>query len=294
MMKPKLLIVVAIVSGFIVLVALSIFVVPTMEANHQKECHYDGGKVTSFLQCTRVHMDYSLEPTTVFINLGALDPQSKNPIFPKEMTVVLGENNTVTWLNRDGPSHFINFENWAIGPIHQGERQSITFNHTGVYEYFSADSPSILGTIIVKPGPVSETNHNYMTLEQSKQTASSEPEPVTPPTGLQVDVTGQQQVRRGTTHDITVDVFRNANPVSDAFVRITIEDYGEDVIRDFKGRTDDSGRFVFSWEIPKSFDDIKTLLAYVDVTDDISAKTILFKFQVYCLPGEKGCKVEGN
>jgi len=127
-----------------------------------------------------------------------------------------------------------------------------------------------------------------------QKTISSQPEPATSLLGLQVDVTGQQQVRRGTTHDIMVDVFRDANPVSDALVRITIEDYGEDVIRDFKGRTDDSGRFVFSWEIPKSFDDIKTLLAYVDVTDDISAKTILFKFQVYCLPEETGCEVEGN
>ena len=112
--------------------------------------------------------------------------------------------------------------------------------------------------------------------------------------GLQVDVTGQQQVRRGTTHDITVDVSRNGNPVSDSLVIITIEDYGKDIIREFEGKTDDSGRFVFSWEIPKSFDDIETLLAYVDVTDDISAKTVLFKFQVYCLPGESGCKVEGN
>ena len=121
-----------------------------MEANHQRECYYDGGKVTGFLQCTRVHMDYALDPTTVHINLGALDPQSKNPIFPKEMTVVLGKNNTVTWLNTDGPSHFINFEDFAIGPIHQGERQSITFNHTGVYQYFSVDSPSILGSVTVK------------------------------------------------------------------------------------------------------------------------------------------------
>ena len=149
-MKTSILFVIGIVSGFIVLVALAIFVVPTMETNHQKECHHDGGKVTGFLQCTRIHMDYSLEPTTVFINLGALDPQSKNPISPKEMTVVLGKNNTVTWLNRDGPSHFINFESWSIGPIHQGERQSVTFNQTGMYEYFSVDSPSISGSVTVK------------------------------------------------------------------------------------------------------------------------------------------------
>ena len=54
------------------------------------------------------------------------------------------------------------------------------------------------------------------------------------------------------------------------------------------------GILVFSWEIPQSFDDIETLLAIVDVTDDISAKTELFKFQVYCLPIEQNCKVEGN
>ena len=152
-MNPSLLlIVIGIVSGIIVLVTLTAFIVPEMEANHQKECHYDGGKVTGFLKCTRVHMDYSFEPATIHINLGALDPQNKNSVYPKEMTVVLGENNTVTWLNTDGHSHFINFEDWAIGPIHQGERQTVTFNHTGVYKYFSADSPSISGTVIVKSG----------------------------------------------------------------------------------------------------------------------------------------------
>lgn len=34
--------------------------------------------------------------------------------------------------------------------IHQGQRQSVMFNHTGVYKYFSADSPSISGSVIVK------------------------------------------------------------------------------------------------------------------------------------------------
>ena len=130
--------------------------------------------------------------------------------------------------------------------------------------------------------------------EEYRKTTELGTKPVTSPTGLEVIVTGQQQVRIGTTHDIVVNVSRNTNPVPDALVRITIEDYGEDIIRDFKGRTDDSGRFMFSWEIPKSFDDIKTLLAYVDVTDGASSKTILFKFQVYCLPGEAGCKTEGN
>ena len=150
-MKTRIfLIIIAVVSGIIVLVATSSIIVPVMEENHKTECIYDGGKVTGFLQCTRIHMDYSIKPTTVLINMGARDPQEKNPIHPKQMTVVLGKNNTVTWLNTDGPSHVINFEDWSIGPIHQGERQSVTFNHTGVYRYSSTDSPSILGSIIVK------------------------------------------------------------------------------------------------------------------------------------------------
>jgi hypothetical protein len=111
---------------------------------------------------------------------------------------------------------------------------------------------------------------------------------------LEVEVKGEKQVRRGTTHSIDVQVSRESNPVGGARVVIIIEDYGEDIIREFKGYTNQQGHFNFSWEIPKSFDDVETLLAFVDVTDGISSKTNLFKFHVYCLPGEKNCKVDGN
>ena len=111
---------------------------------------------------------------------------------------------------------------------------------------------------------------------------------------LEVEVTGEKQVRRGTTHLIEIQVNRDKIPVDGAQVFISIEDYGEDIIREFNGRTNQQGHFVFSWEIPKKFNDIKTLLAFVDVTDGISSKTQLFKFYVYCLPGEKNCKVKGN
>jgi len=33
---------------------------------------------------------------------------------------------------------------------------------------------------------------------------------------------------------------------------------------------------------------------FVDVTDGVSSKTKLFKFQVYCIDGEKDCKMDGN
>ena len=113
-------------------------------------------------------------------------------------------------------------------------------------------------------------------------------------TGFEVVVDGDTQVRRGTTHSIDVNVYRDNIPVQGARIFLTIEDYGEDIIREFEGRTDENGYFNYSWEIPKSFDDYKTLLAFVGVTDGNSSKTELFKFTVYCLPGEKGCKIDGN
>ena len=111
---------------------------------------------------------------------------------------------------------------------------------------------------------------------------------------LQIKVIGEKQVRRGTTQTIQIQVVRGDNPIEGARVFIDIEDYGEDLIKEFDGYTNSQGYFVLSWEIPQSFDDIETLLAFIDVTDDISSKTELFKFQVFCLPGEKDCKAEGN
>lgn len=111
---------------------------------------------------------------------------------------------------------------------------------------------------------------------------------------LQVSVEGQHQVRRGTTHTIISHVTYGKNPIEGAKVSLTIEDYGENTIREFDGFTNEHGDFIFSWEIPKKFDDIETLLAYIDVTYNDSSVTKLFRFQVYCLPGESNCNVEGN
>lgn len=111
---------------------------------------------------------------------------------------------------------------------------------------------------------------------------------------LEIKIQGEKQVRRGTTHTIEIQVVRGDNPIEDAQVFLDIEDYGENIVKEFYGHTNSQGYLIFSWEIPQRFNDIETLLAIVDVTDNNSAKTEVFKFQVYCLPGEKDCKVEGN
>ena len=111
---------------------------------------------------------------------------------------------------------------------------------------------------------------------------------------LEVEIKGEKQIRRGAIQTLEINVMRGNIPIEGAQVFIDIEDYGENILKEFDGRTDTHGKFVFSWEIPKKFEDIETLLAFVDVTDNISSTTKLFKFIVYCLPGEKNCNVDGN
>lgn len=111
---------------------------------------------------------------------------------------------------------------------------------------------------------------------------------------LELSVEGQHLVRRGTTHTITSHITYGEKPVEGARVTLTIEDYDENIIREFNGFSNNHGEFVFSWEIPKKYDDLETLFAYVSVTYENSSLTKLFKFQVYCLPGESNCKIDGN
>lgn len=111
---------------------------------------------------------------------------------------------------------------------------------------------------------------------------------------LHVDVTGETLVRRGTTHTINVHVTDGIYSINGAKVTLTIEDYGENIIREFDGFTDQNGFFIFSWEIPKTYSDYETLLAFISVSGNGLSQTKLFKFQVYCLPGTSNCDIEGN
>ena len=107
---------------------------------------------------------------------------------------------------------------------------------------------------------------------------------------LHVGVDGQKAVRRGTAQNITVHVSNTAGPVDNATVFVRVEDYGENVLEEFKGITDMDGNYSVSWEISDDFPNLKTLLVYVDVTDGLSSATQVFTFEVYCLCGEPNCK----
>ena len=108
--------------------------------------------------------------------------------------------------------------------------------------------------------------------------------------GLDVTIDGQKAVRRGTTQNLDIHVENFEGNVGGATVFVRVENYGEDILEEFKGETDSDGNYSISWELSTDYTDIETFLVYVDVTDGIASKTKVFTFQVYCLCGEPNCK----
>jgi hypothetical protein len=107
---------------------------------------------------------------------------------------------------------------------------------------------------------------------------------------LDVTIQGQKAVRRGTTQNLDIHVENFEGNVSGATVFVRVEDFGENILEEFKGETNFNGDYSVSYELSKDFTDIETFLVYVDVTDGIVSKTRVFTFQVYCLCGEPNCK----
>ena len=108
--------------------------------------------------------------------------------------------------------------------------------------------------------------------------------------GLDVSIHGQKAVRRGTTQNLDIHVENFEGDVDGATVFVRVENYGEDILEEFKGETDSDGNYSVSWELSTDYTDIETFLVYVDVTDGIASKTKVFTFEVYCLCGESNCK----
>ncbi|MDH3277040.1 MAG: hypothetical protein OEL77_03100 [Nitrosopumilus sp.] len=183
---------------------------------------------------------------------------------------------------------------YIVQTVFAGERHSESFFHlTKTQQYTSNFPPWIVSTFEWWiQDEISDSEIVSFIEHLAKLGLISIPEKSLQP--LQVVITGENMVRRGITHTINVQVTDGYAPIEGAKVTLSIEDYGENIIREFEGRTDQNGYFIYSWEIPKSFDNIETLLAFISVSGNDSSTTHLWKFQVYCLPGTANCKIDGN
>ena len=70
---------------------------------------------------------------------------------PPVITVVIGVNNTVTWINQDEIVHSVLTANgFSSGDIAPGHTYSYTFMRAGVYPYYCGYYPIMTGVITVK------------------------------------------------------------------------------------------------------------------------------------------------
>jgi len=92
---------------------------------------------------------------------GASIPETQS-LEPQELRVVLGYNNTVTWINEDSIVHTIvggeNENPWSTKVMKPGESSSVTFSNAGIFEYHGDPGPWISGTVIVLPENYDEDN----------------------------------------------------------------------------------------------------------------------------------------
>ncbi len=72
---------------------------------------------------------------------------------PQVITVIIGKNNTVTWVNNDIAPHTATSDTpgqFDSGPINAGESWSYTFTTPGTYTYHCSYHPWMHGTVIVE------------------------------------------------------------------------------------------------------------------------------------------------
>lgn len=87
----------------------------------------------------------------IIIPQGSASPESQNYLIPQTLTVVLGVNNTVTWINEDDVASTLVADDgtWQTGMILPGKSSSVTFNQTGIFGYHGEPHPWKKGKVIV-------------------------------------------------------------------------------------------------------------------------------------------------
>jgi len=93
---------------------------------------------------------YAQSPQTVQISIvpGASTLGSK-AYSPDTITVVIGVNNTVSWVNNDNVAHTATGSGFDTGIIAPGSSSNHTFTSPGTYNYHCSVHPTMMGTVIV-------------------------------------------------------------------------------------------------------------------------------------------------
>ena len=122
-MKTRLLIIIGIIT--IIAVSLSSFAI------------YDNGR------------EEVIQESIVIIPKGSYVMDNNLTFEPEEITVVIGVNNTLRWINQETTPVFINSinGNWTSLKINPNESEFLLFVESGIYEYFG--HPWMQGKVVV-------------------------------------------------------------------------------------------------------------------------------------------------
>jgi plastocyanin len=85
---------------------------------------------------------------------GAYSQNQTQNFVPSTIVIVIGVNNTVTWVNNDIAIHTVTSDSGIFdsGYLNPGQSWSYTFTNPGTYEYHCSIHPWMTGTVIVKSG----------------------------------------------------------------------------------------------------------------------------------------------
>jgi plastocyanin len=106
-------------------------------------------------QTTTSRQPGASSPETTFVSIlpGSAD-QVQVSFSPEPVTVVIGVNNTVTWVNNDSAPHTVTADDGSFGSanIGAGGTYTHTFMTPGEYKYDCAYHSWMVGTVVVKAG----------------------------------------------------------------------------------------------------------------------------------------------
>ena len=91
-------------------------------------------------------LPFSITPTRVTILPGTMN---NSELFPKQLDVIIGYNNTIKWTNLDDTVYFISsdYGEFETGLIKPNETASFTIYNPGTYGYYA--KPWLTGTVTV-------------------------------------------------------------------------------------------------------------------------------------------------
>ena len=94
-------------------------------------------------------------PSVSILPMSAMEDASAAPYYsPPTIRVMLGVNNTITWVNNDNAPHTVTATDGSFnsGNLNAGQSWTHTFNSPGTYSYYCSYHPWMKGTVIVLPG----------------------------------------------------------------------------------------------------------------------------------------------